>query len=702
MALSGTHNLCYWTNDNGEKVYLTFVWSATQSIANNTSTISWTLKGTRSSTHYVKAGGFKLTIDGSTVYSKSTDYRIKLYNGTEIASGSKTISHNTDGARSFNVYVEAGIYTYAVNTSGSTTITLDTIPRTSSYSLSASSVNIGNNITVNISRNSDSFTHYVRIWTTDFSKYYQEKNNIGTSTSFTIPTSWYALTNGASSITAYCRVETYVGSTFVGRALDKSFTVTVPSGTGPTIGSFTLDPVDISGQNLLVQTKNKLNISASGCTGGFGSSLSYKITGSDISAQNAQSVTAGPFSSSGTKTYTLTVTDAGGRTATKSASITCYAYTQPSITLTAYRVASSSSTTEDDSGTYVRCSYSLKYSSVNSTNDATVKIYYKKNTASSWASVTALIDSKNTSGSYALSSIAIDSTYTVYATITDNYNGSSLKSNTVTIFSAERILNIRPQGKGIAFGKMADTDNVLDSKWPIRTDAAEQTMKNLTYKGTNVISSTTNDTTSNWGNQGNLATTFYNTTGQITDQPSQYGFVLNLTNGPSSPEVHQIWATQSSGSLLHRGGNSNGWNGSWRTVLDSANYISYVSPKPVKLDTLTTCSGGTITLLDDVSNYTYLEIYYHDNTTSGKIGNQSQSVKVYYPDGNGVDLSCAEAGPTNGRLYLRSTRYDIAGNAITFVRSKIVTFIDGSDYTVTQATSTTDNYVRITRVLGYK
>ena len=101
-------------------------------------------------------------------------------------------------------------------------------------------------------------------------------------------------------------------------------------------------------------------------------------------------------------------------------------------------------------------------------------------------------------------------------------------------------------------------------------------MKNLTYKGTNTISTTTDDTTSNWGNQGNLATVFYNSTGQITNQPSQYGLLLNLTNGPNSSEVHQIWATQSSGSLAHRGGNSSGWNGTWRTILDSSNYSNYI------------------------------------------------------------------------------------------------------------------------------
>ena len=99
--------------------------------------------------------------------------------------------------------------------------------------------------------------------------------------------------------------------------------------------------------------------------------------------------------------------------------------------------------------------------------------------------------------------------------------------------------------------------------------------KYLDVKGTNTINSTANDTTAKWGAQGN-SVHWYTEAGKLNGQPSQWGYLVNI--GQSS-EVHQIWMTQSSGDLLHRGGNGSGWSGSWRTILDSENYSTYAAAK---------------------------------------------------------------------------------------------------------------------------
>ena len=84
MALKGS----YSTNTGGASSdkyprYLTLTWSATQSIANNTSTISYTIKaGGTSTSSYVKAAPITVKNAGETVYSK-TD-RFKLYSNLEI------------------------------------------------------------------------------------------------------------------------------------------------------------------------------------------------------------------------------------------------------------------------------------------------------------------------------------------------------------------------------------------------------------------------------------------------------------------------------------------------------------------------------------------------------------------------------------------------------------------------------------------
>jgi len=124
MASSGSFNT---TGYQGR--YLTFAWSvASQSIANNTTTISWTLKGAgNAQSNWYRAGNFKVVINGSTVYSSST--RIQLYNGTLVASGNFTMAHDTAGNKSFSASAEAGIYTVAVNCSGSGSFTLPQIAR---------------------------------------------------------------------------------------------------------------------------------------------------------------------------------------------------------------------------------------------------------------------------------------------------------------------------------------------------------------------------------------------------------------------------------------------------------------------------------------------------------------------------------------------------------------------------------------------
>ena len=97
----------------------------------------------------------------------------------------------------------------------------------------------------------------------------------------------------------------------------------------------------------------------------------------------------------------------------------------------------------------------------------------------------------------------------------------------------------------------------------------------LNIKGTNTINSTANDTTAKWGEQKN-SVHWYTEAGKLNGQPSQWGYLVNI--GQSS-EVHQIWMAQAGGDLAHRGGNSSGWNGSWKTILDSSNYSTWAAAK---------------------------------------------------------------------------------------------------------------------------
>ena len=162
MALSGSVK----TSTYGS-MGLQLSWTATQSVANNQSTISWTLKsfGSESNFYYV-SGPVTVVINGTTVLS-ITD-RFNLYgNGAWSKSGSLKISHNNDGSKTFSVSISAAIYTYAVNCTGSGSFTLDKIVRTPSAPTSmtitagfGNFVGLGDTVTIKWSGASGVITGY--------------------------------------------------------------------------------------------------------------------------------------------------------------------------------------------------------------------------------------------------------------------------------------------------------------------------------------------------------------------------------------------------------------------------------------------------------------------------------------------------------------------------------------------------------------
>lgn len=143
MALSGSCSTGTWYGDSASG-RLVFNWSATQDQAKNQSTISWNIKGSVSS-GYIVYSELSVKINGSSVYYRSSSNHTNTYNGTQLASGTKTLTHNADGTCSFSVEIGAGIYNWTINKTGSGTFTLN--PHTV-YSLSVSA-GTGSTITVN-------------------------------------------------------------------------------------------------------------------------------------------------------------------------------------------------------------------------------------------------------------------------------------------------------------------------------------------------------------------------------------------------------------------------------------------------------------------------------------------------------------------------------------------------------------------------
>ena len=146
---------------------LRFSWTTTsQSITNNTSNISWTLKLISGSDGRIDSSASKkwtVTVNGTTFSGTNT---VGIANNTTItlASDTITIEHNADGTKSFSFsFSQQFSITFdgeSIGTkSGSGSATLNTIPRKST--MTAPSGTLGIPVALTVTRKSSSFKHQI-------------------------------------------------------------------------------------------------------------------------------------------------------------------------------------------------------------------------------------------------------------------------------------------------------------------------------------------------------------------------------------------------------------------------------------------------------------------------------------------------------------------------------------------------------------
>jgi len=87
------------------------------------------------------------------------------------------------------------------------------------------------------------------------------------------------------------------------------------------------------------------------------------------------------------------------------------------------------------------------------------------------------------------------------------------------------------------------------------------------FKQENPISATSSDTPAYWKSWGNGISIFlFSQSGCLVDQPETTGFLINIVY---SSNVHQIWFSQASGNVYHRGSSSTSFSGSWKELLQN-------------------------------------------------------------------------------------------------------------------------------------
>lgn len=470
MALSGSFSGSIVSGNYALRVD----WSATQSVANNTSKVTCVL-------YLVQKSSWSLYISGrddNTASINGTSYTWKSpaisNNGgktTKLATiTSGNIAHNADGTKSVTVsatfYVRATISgSYREKIAASATITLNTIPRATTPTLSVSSAYMGDSVTISMPRASSSFTH-------NLFYFFAGSNagtiaaNAGTSHTWTIPESLANKIPNATSGTLTIRCVTMNGSTVVG-SKNVLLTVKVPTDVVPTIGTISVsEAVDGLAEQFgaYVQNKSKLKVSvtAEGAGGSTIKSYSVGVAGQSTTSQNW---TTGVLTKSGNQTLSVKVTDSRGRSATKKVTVPVLAYSPPKVSEFAGYRADNTGKAKDD-GVCASLAFSYRVTALGNKNTASMKIQAKRHTDETYSTTILTGTSLTNSGLYLVTdpTFSTDYQWDFRIQVTDWFGATAAYE--FTLPTGKVILDLNASGEGLAIGKTSEQAG-LEIGWDI-------------------------------------------------------------------------------------------------------------------------------------------------------------------------------------------------------------------------------------------
>lgn len=452
-------------SNSSNSLYLNvYIDEVSTDISANTSTINWQLTVSRYTYYHTfnKQGDstLSLTLDGQNVHSSNPVWEV--WDGeVTLASGSSTISHNSDGRKTLPFSC-----TFNPNNGLHGTITvsgnlgLTAIPRSSSVSVSAGI--IGSSVTININRQSSSFRHTVRYaWA---GKSGTIATNVDTSTTWTIPLDFANDIPNSASGTGTIFVDTYSGSTKTGTQ-STTLTASVPANVKPTFTGISLSDLNGAAQNLIpngntfIQVISNIKVVFNGAAGSYGSSITgyyAEIIGKNQST-SSNGGSLGIMNYHGTIKIRASVSDSRGRWSdAREVSVIVLEYFAPALSFSIARTGSTSSTLTATRNTKI-APLTVSGSQKN-TMTLTFKVARLGTTnfqvdagpaTGSWTSISNLVNSQaNLAGNY-----LANQSWVVIGTLEDKFTRSDFMVNVATesvVLSYDRsgvgVNKIREQG----------------------------------------------------------------------------------------------------------------------------------------------------------------------------------------------------------------------------------------------------------------
>ena len=568
-------------SNSSNSLYLNvYIDEVSTDISANTSTINWQLTVSRYTYYHTfnKQGDstLSLTLDDQNVHSSNPVWEV--WDGeVTLASGSTTISHNSDGRKTLPFSC-----TFNPNNGLHGTITvsgnlgLTAIPRSSSVSVSAGV--IGSAVTININRQSSSFKHTVRYsWA---GKSGTIATNVDTSTSWTIPMDFANDIPNSASGTGTIFVDTYSGSTKTGTQ-STTFTASVPANVKPTFTGISLSDLNGAAQNLIpsgntfIQIISNIKVAFNGAVGSYGSSITgyyAEIVGKNQST-SSNGGSLGIMNYHGTIKIRASVSDSRGRWSdAKEVSVTVLEYFAPALSFSIARTGSTSSTLTVTRNAKI-APLTVAGSQKNSMT-LTFKVARLGTTnfqadsgpaTGSWTSISSLVNSQaNLAGNY-----LANQSWVVIGTLEDKFTRSDFMVNVATesvVLSYDR--------SGVGVNKIRER-GALDVKGDIFADDKPIQQYQLTdNRGFGKLIKQDFNSMKDTG--------FWWIDGTSPNNPfGAWGMLEVFRPNPNSQECIQRFTTSVGYMAVRENGFDNNWR-PWRYVAqqsESTNNADYVSSK---------------------------------------------------------------------------------------------------------------------------
>ena len=298
--------------------------------------------------------------------------------------------------------------------------------------------------TVTIERYNSAYTHKLQV---KLGSATQTFTDVGTTQTFTLPSSWLAQIPNATSGSATLTLWTYdAAGNQVGTTDVATFSATVPASIVPSVtasAEIVNSNPTVSGWGILLQSFSQIKMTAAGTAGTGATIASYAFSGTGMAQTGAANVcTGGVIQSSGTLTATVKLTDSRGRQATASIDVTVYPYATPSISDVALFRCTQDGTRDDVGGTYLSISGLYGCASANGNNSKTVLIRYQQNGASAWTTGVANAQS-STVYVFGNGEIDITKAYHVQIVNTDALGNATIQSNVINQVIAALSLGLK-------------------------------------------------------------------------------------------------------------------------------------------------------------------------------------------------------------------------------------------------------------------